>query len=243
MYKQIADVAALTAGKEGASMAEPVRVLVVDDFRISRSFFEMYVRSSSRYALAGSLSLAEEALDFCERHPVNLVIMDVMMRSGTDGLTVAARLKERRPEIKVILCTSAAETSWEEKARAAGIESFWYKEYSTEPLLEVMDRTAAGERVYPSVPPELRFGDTTRANLTDRELDVLRELTSGYTNEEIARRLGVTVNTVRYHIQNMLNKTGFENRLDLAINAKGLWLVVSDQDLAARGAGAEQAGV
>ncbi|MBQ6117679.1 MAG: response regulator transcription factor, partial [Clostridia bacterium] len=154
-------------------MAEPVRVLVVDDFRISRSFFEMYVRSSSRYALAGSLSLAEEALPFCERHPVDMVIMDVMMRAGTDGLTAAARLKERFPGVKIILCTSAAETSWEEKARQTGVESFWYKEYSTEPLLEVMDRTAAGERVYPTALPELRFGNTTRANLTDRELDVL----------------------------------------------------------------------
>ena len=215
-------------------MPNAVRVLVVDDFRISRSFFEMYVRSSARYTLSGSLSSASEAMPFCEKNEVDLIIMDVMMRSGTDGLTAAARIKERFPGIKIILCTSAAESSWEQKARQAGIESFWYKEYSNEPLLEVMDRTVSGESVYPQTSPDLHFGNTTRANLTDRELDVLRELTSGYTNEEIANRLGVTVNTVRYHIQNMLNKTGFENRLDLAINAKALWLVVSDQDLAAR---------
>ena len=61
------------------------------------------------------------------------------------------------------------------------------------------------------------------------KLDVLRELTGGYTNEVIAQRLGVTINTVRYHIQNILNKTGFENRLDLAMNAKILGLVVSDE--------------
>ncbi len=215
-------------------MSDPVRVLVVDDLRISRSFFEMYVRSCPRYVLAGLLDAADEAELFCEQNPVDLILMDVMMRSGTDGLTAASRIKARHPEIKIIVCTSAAEASWEEKARQAGIESFWYKEYSAEPLLEVMDRTVAGERVYPATAPDLPFGATTRANLTDRELDVLRELTSGYTNEEIAKRLHITVNTVRYHIQNMLNKTGFENRLDLAINAKALWLVVSDQDLAAR---------
>ncbi len=221
-------------------MADPIRVLVVDDFRISRSYFEMYVRSSPRFALAGSLSSAEKAVGFCERNEVDLVIMDVMMRSGMDGLSAAALIKERMPEIRIILCTSAAESSWEQKAKQAGIESFWYKEYSAEPLLEVMERTAAGESVYPKSSPDLYFGNTTRANLTERELDVLRELTSGYTNEEIAARLGITVNTVRYHIQNMLNKTGFENRLDLAINAKALWLVVSDQDLAARRQGGER---
>lgn len=220
-------------------MSDPIRVLVVDDLRISRSFFEMYVRSSAKYLLAGALSSAQEALGFCEQNAVDLVIMDIMMRSGMDGLAAAALLKARFPGVKIILCTSAAEASWEERAWQAGAESFWYKEYSAETLLEVMDRTVAGERVYPQAPPDLTFGNTTRANLTERELDVLRELTSGYTNEEIAVRLGITVNTVRYHIQNMLNKTGFENRLDLAINAKALWLVVSDQDLAAGGVNAE----
>ena len=212
-------------------MSDPVRVLVVDDLRIARSFFEMYVRSSARYTLVGSLSSAGEALAFCKHNGVDLVLMDVMMRTGTDGLTAAAQIKERFPAVKIILCTSAAEASWEERARQAGAESFWYKEYSAQTLLEVMDRTAAGESVYPESAPDVPFGSTTRASLTERELDVLRELTCGYTNEEIAQRLGITVNTVRYHIQNMLNKTGFENRLDLAINAKALWLVVSDQDL------------
>ena len=216
-------------------MSDPVRVLVVDDLHISRSFFEMYVRSSPRYTLAGSLSAAAEAVSFCEQNAVDLVLMDVMMRAGMDGLTAAKQLKARFPAIKIILCTSAAEATWEERARQAGAESFWYKEYSAQTLLEVMDRTVAGESVYPDQAPDVPFGNTTRANLTERELDVLRELTSGYTNEEIAGRLGITVNTVRYHIQNMLNKTGFENRLDLAINAKALWLVVSDQDLSAGG--------
>ena len=67
------------------------------------------------------------------------------------------------------------------------------------------------------------------------EINVLR--LAGVKPAEIAQRLGITVNTVRYHIQNMLNKTGFENRLDLAINAKALWLVVSDQDLETRRSG------
>ena len=221
-------------------MSEKYRVLVVDDFRISRSFFEMYVHSSARYTLTGTLSSAEEAVAFCGRNEVDLVIMDVMMRSGLDGLSAAALIKQQHPETKIILCTSAAEAAWAEKAKESGIESFWYKEYSEEPLLEVMDRTMEGEHVYPDSAPDIHFGSTTRANLTDRELDVLRELTSGYTNEEIANRLHITVNTVRYHIQNMLNKTGFENRLDLAINAKALWLVVSDHDLAARRSDSEE---
>ena len=93
-----------------------------------------------------------------------------------------------------------------------------------------MDRTMQGEKVYPSDPPEVQFGKVTRSDLTERELDVLRELTSGATNEEIARKLFISVNTVKRHIQNLMDKSGFKNRLSLAINATALGLVVSDTD-------------
>ena len=76
-----------------------------------------------------------------------------------------------------------------------------------------------------------------RVSLTERDLEVLRELTLGYTNEVIAERLNISVNTVRAHIQNMLNKTGFKNRLALAVNAASLGIVVSDET---RGAGANE---
>lgn len=211
-------------------MTNPARVLVVDDQNVARGFFEMHVNSSAGYTLAGSLPAAELAPEFCDTHPVDLVLMDVMMRYGTDGITAAALIKRRHPEIRIILTTSMAEVQWERQAREAGVESFWYKEYGEAPLLEIMDRTMAGESVYPGTPPKVQFGWVTRDELTERELDVLRELTAGATNEEIADKLCISVNTVRTHIRNLLNKTGFSSRLDLAIHAKSLGLVVSDRD-------------
>ena len=88
----------------------------------------------------------------------------------------------------------------------------------------------AGESVYPDSPPNPAFGAAVKADLSERELDVLRELTRNGTNEEIARQLGVSVNTVRTHIQHMLEKTGFRNRIDLAVNAKTLGVVVHEDD-------------
>ena len=132
--------------------------------------------------------------------------------------------------MKIILATSMAETEWIEKARRAKVESFWFKEYSVVSLTEVMDRTMAGESVYPNSLPNPAFGATVKADLSERELAVLRELTRNGTNEEIAQRLGVSANTVRTHIQHMLEKTGFRNRIDLAVNAKTLGLVVHEDD-------------
>lgn len=212
-------------------MAERIKVVVVDDQNVARGFFEMHIKTSLRYELVRSLPAADLAITYLEQHPVDLVIMDIVMRYGMDGLSAAEQIKKRFPQVKVILVTSMAEATWEKRAKIAGIESFWYKEYSEEPLIEIMDRTMNGESVYPSDAPVVQFGKVTTQELTERELDVLRELTSGATNEEIAQHLFISVNTVKRHIQNLMDKSGYKNRLALAINATSLGLVVSDEEI------------
>ncbi len=211
-------------------MNNPIRVVVADDQNISRAFFEMYVRANAGYRLLAALRTAREAVEYVNAHEADLLILDVMMRDGIDGLTAAAEIKRRHPEIRIILTTSALESTWEDRARAIGVEGFWYKEYEVHSLIEIMNRVMNGETVYPSAPPDPNLGNTKRSDLTDRELEVLRELTGGLTNEEIADKLNVTVFTIKRHIQNMLQKTGYKNRLDLAINAKTLGLVVSEKE-------------
>ena len=141
--------------------------------------------------------------------------------------------------MKIILTTSTAESQWLEKAKRAGIESFWYKEYSDIPLTEVMDRTMQGESVYPGSAPNPDFGEVTKFDLSGRELEVLRELTRNLTNEEIAENLHISPYTVKRHIENMLDKTGYKNRIDLAVNARILGLVVHDEERTKKGGSGE----
>lgn len=209
-------------------MNERIRVVVADDQNISRGFFEMYVRASSGCELAAALRTAQEAMEYVEEHKVDLLILDVMMQEGIDGLTAAGEIKRKHPELKIILTTSTSETNWEDKARALGVESFWYKEYDEHGFLEILDRTANGESIYPTDSPQVSFGRIHRSDLTERELDVLRELTASLTNEEIAEKLHISANTVKRHLQNVMEKSGFTSRLELAMNARLLGLVVSD---------------
>ncbi len=211
-------------------MNDKIKVLVVDDQYVARSFFEIHVEMANKYELAASLANAEKAAAWCMEHPVDLVIMDVMMKYGLDGLTCARTIKNNHPGIKIILVTSTAEARWIEKARKAKIDSFWFKEYSDIPLTEVMDRTMNGESVYPDVPPNPDFGEVTKYDLSERELEVLRDLTRNLTNEEIAEDLKISPYTVKRHIENILAKTGYKSRVDLAVNAKMLGLVVHEDD-------------
>lgn len=210
-------------------MRRKYRVVVTDDYRFSRTFFEMMVQSSTRYVLAASFAGARNTVDYCMNNAVDLVIMDVLMRTGIDGLTAARQIKEKRPDVKIILVTSTAEEEWKKKAQEIGVESFWYKEYSEESLIDVMNRTMEGENYYPKQPLDISLGNIKRVELTKRDLDVLRELTIGDTAEEIAEKLHISVNTARTHIQRLLNKTGFKNRLELVANAVSLNIVVSDE--------------
>ena len=211
-------------------MSEKVRVLVVDDQYVARSFFEIHVKMAKEYELVGSLSAAEQAVAYCLEHPVDLVIMDVMMRVGLDGLTCAKTIHRNNPHVKIILTTSTAEAQWIDEAREAGIESFWFKEYSDVPLTQVMYRTMAGEHVFPDSPPNPDFGDAEKADLTERGLEVLRGLTRNMTNEEIAEEMCISPHTVKRHVENLLMKTGYKNRIDLAVNAKALGVVVHEDD-------------
>ena len=207
----------------------PYNVMIVDDQAISRQLFELYVTSSPNYNLLHSIDSAIAADIYCKDHDVDLVLMDVVMREGISGLEAAARIKAIDPDIKIIVVTSMPEVSYLRRAREIGVESFWYKEASKEPILEIMDRTMAGESIYPDNTPTLSLGNASSTDFTSRELEVLREITTGASNAEIAERLGISAITVRNHVQSLMMKTGYKSRTALAVNARVKGIVISDE--------------
>ncbi|MBO4866011.1 MAG: response regulator transcription factor [Ruminococcus sp.] len=210
---------------------EKYRVMIVDDQSISRHLFEMYVNNSPKYELVFSLSSASAADVYILRHQVDLILMDILMNDGSNGLEAAEKIKKLRPDIKIIAVTSMPEYSWLEKAKSIGIESFWYKEADEQTILEVMDRTVAGESVYPDSSPRVKLGLADSSELTDRELEILRIVTTGATNQQVAEQLGISENTVKSHVRSMLDKTGFRSRTELAIKARVLGIAISSDDV------------
>lgn len=195
------------------------QVLVVDDQTMPRQLFESIIRNSEHYDLAASLDTAQVADLYCARGGIDLILMDVVMNTGINGLEAAAQIKKSYPQIKIIIVTSIPDAALLERARSMGIDSFWYKEVQDAPMLDVMDRTMAGEQVYPDHAPTVELGMAKSSEFTDREMDVLRMLVSGYTDKEIAERLFMSYHTVRFHMNSILSKTGCSSRTELAIRA------------------------
>ncbi len=204
-------------------------VMVVEDQSMPRQLFEAFIGMSDKYTLVHSIKNADMADLYCEKSEIDLILMDVCTELNSNGLEAAERIKQKYPHIKIIIVTSMPEFSYLERAKKIGVDSFWYKEVSEEPILSLMDRTMAGESVYPDSTPDVRFGLIKSSELTERELVVLRELTSGDTNAEIAERLEMSQYTVRDYIQVIMEKTGFRTRTELAVRARESGIVISDK--------------
>lgn len=204
-------------------------VLIVEDERLAQEMLVQYVRSNpDRYRLVDVTTDAANAVMICKSRKIDLILMDVCTSNNSSGLIAAAKVKELLPQIKVIIVTSMPEYRFIEKARQAKADSFWYKEVSRSELLDVMDRTVAGEHIYPEKTPPVKIGEATSCEFTPKELEVLLHLSAGLSLQEVADKMGVSFETVKSHVKHLLEKTGCTNKTQLAIFASRTRLVLPE---------------
>lgn len=204
------------------------KIMIVDDQFVSREMFKLYISQCPDYEVAYCVDTAMFADTYVLNTKLDLVIMDILMQDGSNGLDAAEKIKKLKPELKIIAVTSMPEVSWMDRAKEIGIESFWYKEVSEGTILEIIERTLNGESIYPDETPEVKLGQVSSSQLTPREIQVLRLLTTGVGNDEIASKLGISENTVKTHIAHLLSKTGFKTRTQLAIQSRITGFVIED---------------
>lgn len=204
-------------------------VLIVEDQVMPAQLFEHFVRSSDKYELAANINSAAFAEVYCMDGKIDLILMDVVTADGASGLDAAEKIKAKYPNVKIVIVTSMPECSYIKRAKKVGVEGFWYKETSKEPILSLMNRVMNGEKVYPDGLPPVKLGLAFNTDFTDRELTILREITGGFSNQEIAEKYGIALNTVKNHVANMLLKTGFRNRIELAVRAREAGIVIIER--------------
>lgn len=192
-----------------------IKVLIVEDSRISREAFERMLSASPNYFIIAAIENAANAEIACMRNKIDLILMDVCTADDESGLEAAAKIKKNYPHVKVIIMTSMPEHSFIQKAKDSGCDSFWYKEQGDISLLDICDRTMNGEFVWPSGSPTIMIGLARSDEFTERELDVIRALAAGNRYEEMAETLFMSPNTVKYHVKNILQKTGFRSTIQL----------------------------
>ncbi len=207
---------------------EKWNVLIVEDDEMVQTLYAEYLNRSNQYQLVDTLYSASMAEAYCLRKKVDVILMDVCTGLDASGIEAAAKIKKSLPDIKIIIITSQPEYAFMKRSKEAGVESFWYKTPNEAALLDVLDRTMQGEHLWPDSSPKVELGFANSEEFTPSEQKVLRELITGDTDEEIANTLHISVATVRKNVQNLLQKTGYKSRTQLAVKASKAGLVIKE---------------
>ena len=194
-----------------------MRVMIVEDQPMIRSLLESYFPVEGGHQIVASIPGAKQAVEICRVTPVDLILMDVQTQNRENGLIAVRKIKAVHPQIKIIVVTSLVDNVVLEQAKSAGADSLWYKDSAKNRLMEIVRQTMAGEHIFPDAPPPVRIGIAKSTEFTKTELKVLRYLLRGMSYPRIASEMGIEVSTIKFHVANMLQKTGLENKLQLAL--------------------------
>lgn len=192
-------------------------ILVEDDLYIQKHFAEK-LSADGGFEIVGMYRDAFEAENHCGP-AVQLVLMDVRTQHKHSGLAAAKRIKEKNPCTKIVIVTSLVDPEILSQARQGAADSLWYKDHGTAELLDVIKRTLSGEQIFPDASPAVEMEGTTSDRFSQRQLDILRWYIRGLTYQEIADKVGLTKRGVRWALDDMVEKGGFENREALVATA------------------------
>jgi two-component system, NarL family, nitrate/nitrite response regulator NarL len=198
-----------------------VSVLVVDDHPIVLDGVRLLVDSTSWITLAGYARTGREAITIAEQTQPDVVLLDLRLPDML-GPEVIHGIRRGAPDARVVLFTAYADHAAVEPALAAGARAVVLKDADRADLVGVVRRVAAGETIPLTVGGSAGPGGANpqlarklrQWALTRREYDILRRISMGETNPEIAEALGLTRNTVKTYVQSALNKLGARNRIE-----------------------------
>lgn len=204
---------------------EKISVLLVEDDDMAARHLASIVENSGRYHLADVIECATMAEAYCLAGGIDLVLMDICTAMDASGIEAAVKIKKSMPAIRVVIVTSQLDADLVTRARAGQVDSFVYKLLPDEEILRAMDRTAAGEQVYPAERPNVRLGNIWSSEISWQHMNVLRELVGGQSDEAIAAKLHLSVYTVKKYIAELKAATGIQSRTRLAVQAQKLGIV------------------
>ena len=191
-----------------------IRTVIVEDNLMIQDYLSAMLGGDGRFRVVAKLRDAFEAETLCAAGGVDLVLMDVQTLHNHSGLAAGERIRGLGGT-KVVAVTSLIDPEVLAKARSGGADSLWYKDHGEAGLLSVIERTLAGERVFPDSAPSVELGEMLSGEITPRQLAILRRFVMGMTYDEIAAELNLTGRGVRWNIDQIVEKGGFRNKHEL----------------------------
>jgi len=216
---------------------EQIRVLIADDHAVVRRGLQVLIASEPGMEVVGEAEDGIEALSKARTLQPDVILMDLVM-PRKDGLEGIVEIKQEYPDAKILVLTSFAEDDKVFPAIKKGALGYLLKDSSPHELLQAIRDVHRGESsLHPTIARKLIYEISqpsdlppTEEPLTDREVEVIRLLAQGLSNEEIGERLFIAKRTVRTHVGNILGKLHLANRTQAALYALREGIVRLDKE-------------
>ncbi|MWC29906.1 response regulator [Paenibacillus sp. MMS18-CY102] len=203
-----------------------IKIIIVDDHAMVRSGLRLLLNGQADLEVIAEASDGDEGIQAALELQPHVVLMDLSMPHGKDGLTAASELKEKLPDLAILVLTMHDDDEYLFRAIHAGAAGYVLKSAPHEELLTAIRSVAKGDAyLYPTATKRLmneyverikrgESGDVYQS-LSDREKEVLGLTAKGYANKEIAEQLVISVKTVETHKSNVMEKLGLRTRPEL----------------------------
>jgi two-component system nitrate/nitrite response regulator NarL len=205
-----------------------IRVLVADDHKLFRQgLISLMTAHENMVEVVGEAATGEEVIRLTDELRPDVVLMDIYMPNG-DGLQATKEIKARFPKTAVVMLTSSEKDEHLYEAVRLGASGYLLKSLDAEELFDLLSGVTQGEAAMTrAMASKLLKGVAKRSAsesegeevLTEREISVLRLVAKGASNPQIAEALCISVNTVKFHLKNILAKLQLENRIQVATYA------------------------
>lgn len=205
----------------------PLKVLVADDHRLFRQgLISLMKTRPDLVEVVGEAETGSEAVELTRHLNPDMVLMDIYMPNG-NGLQAAKCILKQTSQVAVVMLTSSDLDEHLYEAVSLGVSGYLLKNLDAEELFDLITGVGRGEAAMTrAMAARLLKGVANRSNasheedvLTEREIEVLRLVAQGASNPQIAKALCITVNTVKTHLRNILDKLNVENRTQAAAYA------------------------
>lgn len=197
-----------------------IRVGIVDDHPIFRLGLKRALESQSDIDIPWEMASATNLDAAMRRSPVDVILMDIFLETGKDGITATREVTAKWPGVKVVVISATLDERNVAASSRAGADGFLPKAMPVADMIDSIRRLAEGKRTASNFAAVLPRGAKRRKDQVDllspRQLQVLAELRLGRTNKEIAARLGISIGTVNKHVHSVLTALNVRNRTQAA---------------------------
>jgi len=192
-------------------LPQPIRILSVEDHPVFREGLATTIGSQADMQLVAQAANAVDAISEFRRHRPDITLMDLLL-PGTNGTDALIAIRGEFPQARIIMLTSSESDGDIQRALRAGASAYVLKSMPKNELLGVIRSVHSGKRHVPAEVAARLAEHLGEDELTDRELQVLRLIRDGYRNKQIADQLSIAETTVNFHIKNLVDKLGANDR-------------------------------